>query len=383
MYRTHQRLKKGICRIAVCFILLLFCIPAAAQSDTEQEIISRETLERSAGALESETRQMLKDIGLEEVSPKAIYSLDFLTVIKSFFAGFRLTLRENSKQLLLLMAAVLLAAMAHSLSEDIGKGRHENIFGIAAALIISLCAAVPLSDLLAQSASSLKVACTFHLSVFPLMCTVAAAQGKSISAALCHAGGIASSELMGTLFSEFFAPVSNVLLALGISSSVAPAAGPEKMMKLVKKSVLIGLSACAAIYFALLSLRSHLSSAVDETALKTIKFASSNFVPVIGGAISDSAAAVAASLSVSKSAIGVFGMVCIAACFAPLFIKLFVWYIGLEAAAAAAQVFSLGAPEKALKNMADVVSIFMIVLLFSALIFFINFGVLLSLKGGS
>ena len=213
------------------------------------------------------------------------------------------------------------------------------------------------------------------------MCLVCAAQGKTVTASLCSAGAVGMSQLITTLFSNYFIPVSNLLLAVGIGTSIENTLHCTKLMALLRKYLMIILSGTALLYFTVLSVRTSVSSAVDESAVKTIKFAASNFVPVIGGALSDSAAAVAASLSVTKSAIGVFGLMSVIAIFIPVLSKLIIWLAGLELSALLAETFNLDSLKNGLKNVADVLTVFIVIQLFCMVIFLINFGVLLGLRG--
>ena len=211
--------------------------------------------------------------------------------------------------------------------------------------------------------------------------TVCAAQGKAVSASLCSAATVGISQVLNTCFSVYFIPAANIMLALGISACANNTMHLDKAVKLIRKYLLIFLGGGALVYFTVLSVRTSVSSAVDESTVKTIKFASANFIPVIGGAIGDSAQAVAASLAVSKSTVGVFGLFCILAIFIPIISKILVWIIGLEICSLFSEAFSLEQETICLKHLADTLTVFIVVIIFCVTMFFINFGVLLTLRG--
>ncbi len=372
-------------KVLLTFVVLQLLIPllglpcfAADESDT---YISESGIYESARQLSEETKEFLNEIGLNEITTRNVTSLDFFGVIKTVFSSFKHAFSDCVKSISVIVGCVLVSALASALCSDKKQEKLYHIFHPVSVLVVALSAALPLSKLIAEVTVSVQSAAAFSITAVPIMCVVCAAQGKTVTASLCSAGAVGISQMINTLFSTFFMPLSNILLALGIGASIDNSLHPERAVKVLRKYLLILLSACALLYFTVLSVRTSVSSAVDESTVKTIKFASSNFVPVIGGAISDSAAAVAASLSVTKSTIGVFGVMSVIAVFAPAFLKLFIWLAGLELSAVLAETFHLDSLKNSLKNLADALTVLVVIMFFCMVIFLINFGVLLGLRG--
>lgn len=372
-------------KVLLTFVVLQLLIPllglpsfAADESDT---YISESGIYESARQLSEETKDLLNEIGLNEITTRSVSSLDFFGVLKTVFSSFKHAFSDCVKSIFVIVGCVLVSALASALCSDKKQEKLYHIFHPVSVLVVALSAALPLSKLIAEVTVSVQSAAAFSITAVPIMCVVCAAQGKTVTASLCSAGAVGISQMINTLFSTFFMPLSNILLALGIGASIDNSLHPERAVKVLRKYLLILLSACALLYFTVLSVRTSVSSAVDESTVKTIKFASSNFVPVIGGAISDSAAAVAASLSVTKSTIGVFGVMSVIAVFAPAFLKLFIWLAGLELSAALSETFHLDSLKNSLKNLADALTVLVVIMFFCMVIFLINFGVLLGLRG--
>jgi len=371
-------------KVAFCvFALLWMCAVPAVADDMSESAIRQSGIYESAAALDKQTKKFLNDIGLSEITAESIYRLDFSNFVQTLLSALRVSLSENVRYLLVIIGAVFLAAFADAMGSGLNKGKHARVFGICAVLLISITAVAPLSRMLAQAGGAVETAGSFSIAAIPVLCVVVAAQGKSISAAVVSGSALGISQVLSTLFSTFFLPLNHILLGVGISASLESSFGIEKIIALVRKYLLIGLSICALIYFTVLSLRCQIGSAVDETTLKTIRFASSNFVPVIGSAVSDSAVAVAASLGVTKNAIGIFGLFCIIGIFIPLLCKVLVWLTGLELAAVVGDVFGMEQIQKSLKNLAAALSVLMVIIIFCMLIFLMNFGVLIQLRGAS
>ncbi|MBQ3431793.1 MAG: hypothetical protein IJG23_03315 [Clostridia bacterium] len=368
--------------IALIAFLAVFAVPAFAE-DAADSYISRSGIYESANALESETKQILRDIGLENITVEKVLGFEYADVLKVFISALKSGFSQHIKAILLMVGTVILAAFVEAPGELGDKTKSVKIFGVIATLALMLSIAVPLIQTITKAALAVKSAAAFTISAIPVMCVICAAQGKGISAALSSGGAVGIAQVLSALFAEVFVPLCHILLALGLSAAADVSFHFERIIRLVRKYVIIAISAGASLYFTVLSLRTSISSAVDESTVKTIKFASSNFVPVIGSAISDSAVAVAASLAVSKNAIGVFGIICVAAIFLPLIAELLIWMLALEVSALIADIFSVEPLKNGLKSVADALSLVLVIVLFGAVLCIIHFGVLLSLRGAS
>lgn len=371
--------------LAFVFGFAVFGVCASAQDAPEQTqaqgYIEQSGIEAYADALGSEAEQFLKDIGLEKLSAENIYHLDFSHILKAVLSLFRSSLKESGKQLLHLCAVVVIAAFADAFGAGLKSAKSEKIFSICAGLCIALLLFTPMSALIAQSGVAIEGASAFSIGAVPIACVILAAQGKSISAAIFSASALGISQMISTLFPSFFLPLNHILLGVGVGTALDNTFQSEKMIAVIRKYLLVILSGFSVLYFTVLSVRTNLSGAVDEGAMKSLKFASSAFVPVIGSAMSDSASAVIASLNVSKSAIGAFGIVCILAVFMPLLCKILLWLAGLEAIALLSSVFELQTVKKMLCNFSQALRVLLIIIIFCIVIFMMNFAAVVQMRG--
>lgn len=372
-------------RVFLILIILIslpaFCILANAEQPSEDsELLEQSGIYEIADELDKQTKDFIKDAGLEQINAESVYKLDFSSFLK---AAYNLIFKSDEiiKAFFVLVATIFLSALVDSLAGDFLKKGNSDIFNICCALFILISVVPELASCISSCEAAIKSAGAFTLAVFPIMCTLLAAQGKTLSSAVFNGAAVGVSQIINTLCSEFFIPLTNILLALGVSSAAASSLPVDKLIKLVRKYMLIALSIAASIYFSVLSLKGAVSSAADETALRAVKVAAGNFVPVIGSAISDSAAAVISSLSVTKGAVGTFGIVALIGIFLPVIIKSALWLMCFEAAAFLCSVFSLESAEQVLKNLSSAMSVLMSLMFFCSLIFLINFGILTSMRG--
>ena len=373
--------KAGIAALFALFLILMFPLNAAAEEQSSDELIENSGIYEAAEQLEKENRDFLATAGLEEVSAQALYNLDFRAILQAVGRQISLSFREQLRAFLAMIAAVFVCALADSFAKGARRVDTSKMVAAACCLFLSGVCMVPLSQTLSVLGAAVESAAGFTATGVPILCTILAAQGKTLSAAAFNGAAVVMGQVMTTLFSAFFMPLVQVLLAVGFISSVSGESGLEPLVTQVRKYLLIALSASAGLYFSVLGLKAKAGAVADESALKAVKLAAGNFLPVIGSALSDSAGVVVSSLALSKTVIGGFGMAAIVAIFLPVIVQSVLWYLCLETAAFAAGFFSLNSALKVLKNLSAAVSVLAIIVIFCTLVFLLNFGLIIGSGG--
>lgn len=86
-------------------------------------------------------------------------------------------------------------------------------------------------------------------------------------------------------------------------------AGLSRVCGVVKRAAVFLCAVSGAVVCALLAYQTVISRAADTASLRAVRFASSSFIPIIGGSLSESAATVSAALSAVRISSGVGGVV--------------------------------------------------------------------------
>ena len=95
---------------------------------------------------------------------------------------------------------------------------------------------------------------------------------------------------------------------------------------------------CLTVYVALLTLQSLTAGAADSVGTRTVKFVISSAVPVVGGALSEAYSSLSGCLSLVKNAVGIFGIVVMAAAFLPVLASVGLTMLALNLAGAVGEV---------------------------------------------
>lgn len=373
--------KVSVLGLSLLFIVLLSLTAFGEGRQESEEQIQNSGIYEQFKTLDKQTKDFLTSLGLEGINADSVFNISFSSFFHSFIEAFKSGFSSVFRSFALLMAAILTGALSSSFYEGIKSGKNAEIFNLCCVLTAIVICLKPLSECVSSLSSAINGAAAFTLGVFPIICTVLAAQGKTITAVLLNGSSLMLSEVLSALSTQLFLPVSNVLLALGVAGGIDKSLQIDKLVGAVRKYLVIILSVCATVFFAVLGVKSSVSSSADGVSVKTIKVITSNFVPVIGNAISDSASAVVSSLSLTKSVVGGFGIIALIGIFLPVFCESFLWFGVLNISSWVAEVFALESLSKVLKNMSQAVLVMISILILSAIMFIINFGIALALKG--
>lgn len=118
-------------------------------------------------------------------------------------------------------------------------------------------------------------------------------------------------QLMGSLLEKIVLPLVFWITILNMINCITEKFSIKKLIDFIKQVIKWGLGILMTIFVGILGMSGFTTSVADGLGIKTLKFAVGNFVPVVGGLLSDSVSTVLASTAVLKNAMGTVGVVVI------------------------------------------------------------------------
>ncbi len=232
-------------------------------------------------------------------------------------------MREVLPSLALLIGIVIISALCRAMSSYFGAGLGKAIdtcarlFTFAAIAGVALGAVGRLGDYFNQLFSAVA-------SFLPLSATLYAMGGNLTAAA-------SSTATLSTILTicQFFCsytvlPVFCICLCfslLSVFDGQASMAG-EAVCGTLRKWYMTALSFIMMILTSTLATQSILSAKADRAAMRGMKFAVSNFVPISGGTLSSTLGTLAAGVELLRGAVGVIGIAVIIIMLIPPIIQL-------------------------------------------------------------
>lgn len=382
-----NKVKKILCGIIISlFLLPLLGAQAHAESSEidESEVYSEQL--KSAGAYElfnlidDDTREMLKELGIEDFDAQHIFDLSPRKIIDLIFSIVTGGLKEPLKAAFSLVGIVILFSLISCYIPDLeGKG---SIFGYVFVLAGAMIIIKPISQCIGGAVSAINATSKVMLTLVPILTGLIAAAGKAASALSYNGIAFTAAQVSSQVCNSFITPFSGVYMALSMAGSINPIINIESIANFIKKATTIVLSFAGTIFAGLLTIRGILADSVDALALKGAKFVIGTAIPVIGSSIGDALSSIIGSLQVVKSTVGAVGILIVALINIPAVIHILLWIISLKGAAFASEMFGIESIQKMIDGLASGLSVIFAILCFNAVLMIVSLGLVVSISNG-
>lgn len=191
---------------------------------------------------------------------------------------------------------------------------------------------------------------------------------------------IPAAEAVSQLSSMFFVPLTGLIMMVTLLSSVSDNVNSAKIISLLKKIISIVLGVLSTVFVGLVTIKGALASSADSVSVKGIKLLAGNTIPIVGGAIGDAYTSVLGSLNLIKGTVGAFGIFAIAAVNIPVITEMLLWMIAVNICSALCGLLGEENAAKVLDGVSGVLSLTNTITVFSAVVFILSTGIILSLR---
>lgn len=354
--------------LAVIFLLFLFTIPVRAENFYEESNVEaiEEALPDEAKEIFEKNEWSTENIG-EKLSEKGFFSLtaDFL---KSGFSS-----------VLSAVAATLSLILLSALMSSYTSGQTATVTDTVCLLSVAVSLTFSVYSVIEAARQTLTGVFTFVTASLPVYLGILIAGGKTATAN--SAGGIiiTACQVMSYICTFVLTPVMNAYLAVGMCSAFADTKISNNLMSGVRKASMWAYSLCVTIFLFIIGTKSVVGSFADNLTMKTAKFVLGTAVPVAGGALSESASAVMASLNVLKGGAGIYVIVGIVVILLPLICSLICWRVCLLLVKSISDIFDSAKISALLLSFEGVISLLLGFVLLSLALLIISMGVMVKI----
>ena len=149
----------------------------------------------------------------------------------------------------------------------------------------------------------------FMLAMVPLLLTLLASTGGVTTVAVLHPLIVFMIHTVGTLIHLFVFPLLFFSAVLHLVTTISDRYKMTQLANLLRSVGVGALGVLLTMFLGVLSVQGATSAVADGIALKTAKFVTGNFVPVVGRMFSDAADTVLSASLLVKNAVGLAGVV--------------------------------------------------------------------------
>ncbi len=153
---------------------------------------------------------------------------------------------------------------------------------------------------------------SFMQALLPVLLTLLIAMGGIASSTIFHPLILGSIAVIGTVIKNIVLPLIFFAAVLNILNGVSAKFNVSRMADLFKTVGLTVMGLCSTVFLGVLAVQGVAGAVSDGVALRTAKFTTDAFIPVVGGMLSDALEAVMGSALLLKNAVGIAGVVIVA-----------------------------------------------------------------------
>ncbi|PAV29099.1 stage III sporulation protein AE [Virgibacillus profundi] len=338
--------KTKLLTILFTFCLLFFgqvtIFAAPSTNDIEDNMLN----EISLDGVQNYWNELVNEYGgyLPELEKTSIYEFikskgDFS--LKKTLVGFLEYLFHelilNGKLLGLLLMLTLFSIVLQTMHNAFEKSAVSKIAYFVVYIVLIFIALNSFYLAVSYAKEAIDTMSSFMIALLPLILGLMATFGNVISVSFFHPIILFLIPFSGVLISQFILPLLFLSALLLIVSSLSDNYKVTHLANLFKTVALGTLGVFLTIFLGVMSVQGAASAIQDGVAMKTAKFITGNFIPIVGRTFTDAADTILSASLLLKNAVGIVGLIVIV--FFALFpaIKIFAIAIIYKIAAAVLQ----------------------------------------------
>lgn len=373
------------------FIVIVFCIVIMGQINVSAEeydnAFSDMVHESGADMLDDDlngnAENFFDENSISADNPESILNIG----IEDIFSEILNEIKENIylpiKLFSSLTAVTMLSSLAGSLGNTIKNNSLSKVFNMVCVLVAVSAISEPVSKCFYNCAENIRAGAVFMTGFVPVFSGITAS-GGGISSALSYSTLIFTvSQISIYLADSVLIPILSMCTALSIVDAVSPRVSLSALINGFKNFTTKSLGFIMMIFTGIISIQSIVGASADNLAVKTGKYIVSNFVPVVGNAVSDAYTTLKSSMGLLRSGTGSFGIIAIAVTILPSVVYAGLYYLSVKSAFIISDMFGEKSLSKLYSDISAVLSVVFSVTVCFAVIMIISTAVVMLVGMGT
>lgn len=306
-------------KISILMISIIFLLSGMTFAQEEIDIIDEQISKLDFSQVEELLNSMNRDV--EEFIPEftidnlinLIKNKDINYSFKSFFAGvFNYFFKEiiaNSQLLAKLIILAVLLAILQNLQSAFEK---DNISKLAYSVCYLILIGIIINSFmiaLSLGKQTINDMVNFLHAILPLLLSLLVALGGFASAAVFHPIIFMTVSGVGTLIRDILLPLIFLSSILIVVNNITDTFKVSRMSGLLREISIGLLGFFLSIFLGVIIIQGAGAAVADGVSIRTAKFATKNFFPIVGGIFADALDMVIGCSLLIKNSIGTFGVI--------------------------------------------------------------------------
>ena len=366
-------MRRALLVIAVLFVLLPLHAGAEGVSDMY-------------GALPDGVRDSLPDRlenDISENGESAVASLGAEYIASLAASALKAAFAYSVKPLAAVIGVLLLSALLNSAGAAAAGGEAVALSSAVSVTVTLFGAITPLFKLTSDTLSGIGL---IMKGILPVMTGIYAMSGNITAASVNSTWLMLLLTFLETLTESLLMPLLCTCTGFIAVTTLSRFTGAPDMSGVsgeLKKALTFLLAAAGTVFTTVMAHQTALAKSADSVALRSLKFASGNMIPVIGGALGEAADGYLAGVSLIRSASGTLAAAAVISYVLPALLRIAVLRAGLSAVAAGAEIMGRGKEAAVVREAGEVLGIAVALICTASVLSVIAVGVFAgSLPGG-
>lgn len=296
-------------KVISCIFLLILFVPTITAGADEVESYLRDTDKSLSQVLPDDAKRLMEENDVSLENPESVDKLSvtyWLELIKD-------TVLQNIKNPIKLMGEMLIVIIVLTMIKSLieGNGDMDSILAVIATLASVAILYSSINNCIKIITDTITASSVFMYSYVPVFSSVLAAGGSASSGVSYYVAILSVCEIIGFFVKNLLVPFMSFTIAASVVEAINPSVMGINISGSLKNISKWILGLISSIFIGVISIQGIIGQAADSLGVRTIKFAASSLIPVVGGAVSDAYSTLAGSMSYIKSGVGVIGIIVI------------------------------------------------------------------------
>ena len=304
-----------------------------------------------------ETEKDLESIGINPNRPQDIQNFNITKIFEFIFSKSLILIKTPIKIFINCLVIIILCSLFKSFKSTTCGTSLNGSLGVLTAICSCAIVITPIITCITSISKTIKGFSNFMLCYIPIFAGIIAMSKGVISSIGYNSTIFIIAQVVSSITADFLLPITGSFLALSISASINESFNISALTSAIKKVVIFSLSLLSTIFVGVFTIQSTIASNADTVGVKTAKFLSGSFIPIIGSALGDAIASIVGGLNIIKSAVGGLGiLICIITLLPPI-LNVSFFIIFTSFATEISKALEINTMAKALGSIKDCLSI--------------------------
>ncbi len=302
----------------ICIIIFLLLIPSISMGEGDvRDLLVEEQLDLfNTHELEKLTEEVLREnnlvkgINFREALTRLIKgekAFDSKEITKALGTVLLNEVKINFGFLSKILVITLISAILTNLQGTFENSTVSSLANYVTYMVIAILIIGSFNQLMDVVKDNINLMVSFMEILLPILLTFLIIAGGPSTKLLFHPMIIGVVNIIGVLVKSLIFPLIYFSFIVSILSNLSQRIELKKLTELGRQVITFVITAVFTIFVGIISIYG-LSTKIDGISIRTAKFAVDQFVPIVGGFLSDAVETVIGSSAILKNGIGIIGL---------------------------------------------------------------------------